>query len=40
MDSNEKVYESPCLEVMEIQVEQAVMSVSLTGEGTNDEEMM
>ena len=40
MNRNENAYESPCMEIMEIQVEQAVLSVSLTGEGTNSDELM
>jgi len=40
MNRNEIAYESPCMEIMEIQVEQAVLSVSLTGEGTNSDELM
>ncbi len=34
------VYESPVMEIMEIQMEQAVLSASLTGEGTNNDELM
>lgn len=40
MNRNENAYGSPCMEIMEIQVEQAVLSVSLTGEGTNSDELM
>lgn len=40
MNRYEEVYESPCVEIMEIQVEQSVMSVSLTGEGINNDELM
>jgi len=37
---NDKNYESPCLEIIEVQVEQAVLSFSLTGEGVNDDDLM
>jgi len=33
-------YESPKMEIVEIQVEQALLSASLTGEGINDWEDM
>ena len=36
----EKIYESPCMEVVEIHTEQAMLSSSFTGEGINEWEDM
>jgi hypothetical protein len=36
----EDVYESPLLEIVEIETEQAVLSASFTGEGINEWEEM
>ena len=36
----ENVYESPRLEIVEIEIEQAVLSASFTGEGINEWEEM
>lgn len=32
----EKIYESPCMEVVEIHAEQVMLSSSFTGEGINE----
>lgn len=37
---NEYVYESPHLEIVEIETEQVVLSASFTGEGINEWEEM
>lgn len=36
--ASDKTYESPCVEVLELQVEQLMLTIS--GEGVNDDELM
>ena len=36
----DNMYESPCVEIVEIRTEQAVLTASLTGEGINEWEDM